>query len=91
MKKLPEDVHAYKKTPVFTQESIPVGLQKAHTTKAGTWGKICVSKGKLIYVIEDESGEVIELTPTRFGVVEPEVPHHVELVGEVEFYVEFYK
>lgn len=91
MKELPKNTQAYKKTPMFTQETVPVGLLKNHTTKAGTWGKICISKGKLLYVIEGKPQESIELSPSKYGVVEPEIPHHVKPLGEVEFFVEFYK
>lgn len=91
MKKLPENVSVYKRTPDFNEETVPAGLLKAHTTKEGTWGKICVSKGELLYTIETEPQEIIELTPEKFGVVEPQVPHHVEPLGDVEFHVEFLK
>lgn len=91
MKNLPENVNPYKKTATFTQETVPTGLLKAHTTKAGTWGKINIISGKLLYVIETEPQESTELSPSKYGVVEPEVPHHVQPLGEVEFFVEFYK
>lgn len=91
MKNLPENVNPYKKTATFNQETVPAGLLKAHTTKTGTWGKINIIRGKLLYVIETEPQESIELSPSKYGVVEPEVPHHVQLLGEVEFFVEFYK
>ena len=93
MKALPEDVKVYKRTPPFSQDSIPAGLLKSHATKAGTWGKICVTKGELLYVIEATDSleaESIELSPSLFGVVEPEVIHHVKPLGDVDFYVEFY-
>jgi len=91
MKELPKNLNSYKKTAIFNQETVPAGLLKAHTTKAGTWGKINIKSGKLLYVIETEPLESIELSPSRYGVVEPEVPHHVQPLGEVEFFVEFYK
>ena len=91
MKTLPDNVKPYKKTPTFTEESIPIGLLKSHTTKPGTWGKICINKGKLLYTIEVEPYESIELSPTKYGVVEPEIPHHIKPIGEVEFFVEFLK
>lgn len=91
MKNLPENVNSYKKTATFNQETVPAGLLKAHTTKAGTWGKINIISGKLLYMIETEPQESIELSPSKYGVVEPEVPHHVQPLGEVEFFVEFYK
>lgn len=91
MKEIPSSLKAYKQTPLFNNQSVPPGLLKTHTTKAGTWGKICVKKGRLQYVIEQEPKEEIELSPDKYGVVEPEVPHHVKPIGEVEFFVEFYK
>lgn len=91
MKDLPKGVVQYKKTPIFTQDTIPAGLLKSHSTKAGTWGKICIIQGKLLYTIEDEQYETTQLSAERFGVVEPEVLHHVKPVGDVEFFVEFYK
>ena len=91
MKSIPENVLNYKKTPIFNQETVPVGLLKAHSTKAGTWGKINIISGKLLYVIETEPIESIELSPSKYGVVEPEIPHHVKPLGDVEFFVEFYK
>ena len=91
MKQFPENVQSYKKTPLLNQNTIPAGLLKAHTTKVGTWGKINVLNGKLLYVIETDPQELIELSTNNYGVVEPEIPHHVELLGEVEFFVEFFK
>jgi tellurite resistance-related uncharacterized protein len=34
---------------------------------------------------------VIVLDDGKFGVVEPQVLHHLRILDEVEFYVEFYK
>ena len=83
MKELPKNVTVYKRTPDFNEETVPAGLLKAHTTKEGSWGKICVTKGKLLYTIEVEPRETIELSPEKIGVVEPQVLHHVEPLGEV--------
>jgi tellurite resistance-related uncharacterized protein len=91
MKELPKNLEAYKKTPIFNQETVPTGLLKTHTTKKGTWGKINILSGKLLYVIETKEEESNELSISNFGVVEPEVPHHVKPLGEVKFFVEFYK
>lgn len=90
MKILPPNLIAYKKTPIFSGETVPPGLLKTHTTRVGTWGKICVVKGRLLYIIEKDPIEEIELDSEKFGVVEPQVPHHVVPIGDVEFYVEFY-
>ena len=91
MKLLPSDVTSYKSTPEFTNETVPKGLLRAHQTKQGTWGKIVILSGRLRYRILEPELEEIELSPDRFGVVEPTVLHEVEPMGEVCFYVEFYR
>jgi tellurite resistance-related uncharacterized protein len=90
MKSLPVDVEIYKTTREFNEGSIPAGLLKAHSTKAGTWGKIVVVSGQLRYRILAPDVEEIILSPEKFGVVEPTVHHEVAPIGDVRFYVEFY-
>lgn len=89
MKTLPRNVVAYDRTVAFTEKTIPAGLRRRHTTKAGTWGRIHIEAGRLRYRILEPVFEETELTPERDGVVEPEVPHEVEPIGEVRFFVEF--
>lgn len=91
MKSLPDGVQPYRRTPLFTEATVPAGLLKAHTTKADTWGRIVVLEGRLRYRILVPAVEEILLTPERFGVVEPQVPHQVSPDGQVQFYVEFYR
>lgn len=90
---LPAEVSAYKQTPVFTESSIPAGLLKAHSTKAGTWGLLHVLDGVLIYRLKDERRPESEITVRSGGaaVIEPEVLHEVQPVGPVRFFVEFYR
>ena len=91
MKSLPDNVAPYKKTPVFTEVTLPVGLRKDHATKAGVWGLIHVEAGRLLYEMSD-ADEVIELAPgNQPGVIEPEVRHRVTPIGDVRFYVEFHR
>ena len=91
MKQLPREVTAYKRTATFDQESIPAPLLKGHTTKAGTWGIIVVLHGRLLYRILEPALEEIELSPELAGIVEPTMRHEVQPLGEIEFYVEFYR
>ena len=55
------------------------------------WAKIVVLEGRLRYRILEPVIREFELWPSRPDVVEPEVPHEVEAIGEVRFYVEFYR
>ena len=91
MKAFPEGVAAYARTATFSARTIPEKLLKSHRTKAGTWAKIVILEGRLRYrILEPEMCE-LDLSPDRHGVVEPQVPHEVEAVGDVRFYVEFYR
>ncbi|MCG8544890.1 MAG: DUF1971 domain-containing protein [Alphaproteobacteria bacterium] len=89
MKNLPETVALFRRTESFTRDTVPNGLLKDHQTKEGVWGLIQVEVGALEYSIGAD--EVYVLTPGKNGVVEPTVPHHVKPLGEVLFFVEFYK
>ena len=89
MKQLPDHVKAYKRTPDFDENTVPAGLLKNHNTKAGVWGVINVQEGKLEYTIVNDSVEI--LSPSCYGIVEPEVVHHIKPLGAVSFFVEFYK
>jgi tellurite resistance-related uncharacterized protein len=74
---LPASFVAYKKTPLFTEETVPAGLKKDHSTKTGVWAKIIVSEGILRYRVDTLSIDV-ELSQDRIGIVVPEVLHSVE-------------
>lgn len=87
---LPDYFVPYKRTSVFTEETVPAALRKDHSTKTGVWGKIIVEAGKLRYRVDMLSVDM-ELSPETVGVVVPEVLHNVEPQGSVRFFVEFYR
>lgn len=91
MPELPAGLTHYKDTPEFDEQTLPNGLRNRHTLKPGTWGRIVVLEGKLLYVIETEPSQAFVLTPTLPGIVQPEVPHHVEPRGTVRLRIEFYR
>jgi tellurite methyltransferase len=87
---IPDAFVAYKRTPELTEVTIPAGLRRNHATKAGVWGRIVVVEGRLRCRIAGVN-RVVELSPDRAGIVEPQVVHHVEPIGRVRFFVEFYR
>ena len=91
MKNLPADLVHYKTTPEFSQETVPKGLQRNHTTAAGVWGRIVVREGSLRYLIDAPQPEEHLLEPGRPGIVEPQIAHHVVIDGPVCFCVEFHR
>ncbi len=88
--KLPAAVQRYKQTPMFTEQTLPSALTRMHSTKSGVWGIIHVVSGKLRYVVPSTCLDV-ELDARTRGVISPERSHHVELIGEVTFFIEFWK
>lgn len=86
MAAVPDGVTPYKRTATFTEETVPASLLHEHRTKPGTWAHIVVEEGKLAYTCD--RGTFV-LNPSVQGVVEPQVPHHVRLMGAVRFHVVF--
>ncbi len=84
----PDGLVAYQRTAEFTEATMPAGLRRDHTTKAGVWAEIRVLEGRLRYRVES-LGREFALDAATPGVVLPEVAHHVEPDGAVRFYVEF--
>lgn len=89
MPTLPPDVRPYRRTPTFTEDTVPAALQRAHTTKGGVWARIVVESGRLTYRIRGGDGGTFALSPDLHGVVRPGEPHDVHPDGPVRFYVEF--
>ncbi len=86
----PEHLAAYKRTPEFTELTVPKALTSDHSTKRGVWARIVVLEGTLHYRVEAFSA-AFDLTPGVDGIIVPEVLHHVTPLGLVRFYVEFYR
>ncbi|NVB80156.1 MAG: DUF3565 domain-containing protein [Kofleriaceae bacterium] len=88
---MPASFAAYKRTAEFDETTIPAGLLRDHTTKAGVWAVIHVLAGRLRYVVEPplQRDEILE--PGRNGIVVAEVPHRIEPLGPVRFFVEFHR
>jgi tellurite resistance-related uncharacterized protein len=91
MATLPEGVAPYRKTPVFTEATIPGGLLRSHSTATGVWGLIHVLEGRLLYRVIEMGDERVLEPGAPPGVVEPTVLHEVAPLGPVRFYVEFHR
>ncbi|MEG3177725.1 DUF1971 domain-containing protein [Sphingomonas sp. RB3P16] len=79
----------YRSSPVFTADTLPKALQHEHRTKRDVWGVINVLEGTLRYCKEDGSAPET-LTPQSPGLVRPDEPHHVEVIGPVTVRIDFY-
>jgi tellurite resistance-related uncharacterized protein len=84
----PDDLAPYKRTPIFTEATVPAGLLRAHETKAGVWARLHVLEGAL-HFRDLVSGEERLLSPGIHPLVFPVSPHEVAPDGLVRFFVEF--
>ena len=87
MKTLPDGLIPSRRTPDFTETTVPAGLLKDHKTRPGVWGVIHVASGRLLYTIPSRDEE-IELHTGVKDIVEPDVLHCVRPLGAVTFHVE---
>jgi len=87
---LPEGLKPVRRTPTFTEATIPAALTQDHATKPETWGVIHVERGRLRYTVPSRD-YVVEIEAGETAVIEPEIPHHVTPVGDVAFFVEFWR
>jgi tellurite resistance-related uncharacterized protein len=87
--RLPPGLAAYRRTPIFTEATLPAGLRHRHRTRPGVWAVITVIDGRL-RLRRPDAGTEGELDPTTPGIVAPEEPHEVEPLGAVRFFVEFH-
>ncbi len=88
---LPNGLQKYAASPVFTETSTPEKLTTAHDTKVGVWGKLIVSEGALEFVVPGPPATSERIAAGAFALIEPTVPHHIRLIGSVEFQIEFYR
>lgn len=78
----------YRRTDEFTAETLPPGLTRAHATRAGTWARLHVLEGRLLFR-DLVSGTEVTLDPGIHPLIHPERLHEVAPFGPVRFFVEF--
>jgi tellurite resistance-related uncharacterized protein len=86
MAALPSGLQAYRRTPSFSEATIPAALLGEHRTKLDVWAQIVVEEGKLEYVC---TRGTFVLRPGIVGIVEPGSPHRVRPLQQVRFHVLF--
>jgi tellurite resistance-related uncharacterized protein len=69
---------------------VPKALTSDHSTRAGVWGLLTVTAGRVRYRIP-AADEVLDIDAGETAVIEPQVPHSVELSEDACFHVAFYE
>jgi len=86
-KPAPPRPRPYKTTKIFDETTVPTALLESHRVKSGAWALIRVLTGSMRLV----TGQTVSpLNPDHIGRVLPEVEHHLELHGPVQFQIEFF-
>lgn len=85
----PECAEPYHSTNVFDQHTVPAGLLADHRTKPRVWGRLEVLSGTLVLCFVEPLDERVTVATGEWAAIPPELPHHVELSGPVEFRVVF--
>jgi tellurite resistance-related uncharacterized protein len=88
---LPDNVIGYRRTPEFTEDTLPEALKAAHATKRGVWGLIHVLDGQLFYCLEPPHEGQRLIDPGETAPIPPGIPHRVAFVKSGRFFVEFFK
>ena len=86
---LPEGLRWVRRSPVWDERTLPVGLRRAHRVAAGTWGRIVVHDGRLRFEAATTPTIDVELEAGSTQAIPPEVFHEVEPLGAVRCSVEF--
>jgi len=88
---LPAGLVRTRRTKDFTRDTVPAALLKAHTTRAGTWGLLRVTKGRVRYRLDSPPFTEVVAAAGDAVVIVPAAPHHIELMdADSTFHVEFY-
>ena len=87
---LPAGFVRFRKTPAYTESSMPREYLGEHTTATVIWGRIVVLDGKLSYHVEAPA-TTLELTPEQPGIIIPRARYHFRPDGRVRFFIEFYR
>lgn len=87
---LPDGVALVRTTPVFTIETVPAGLLRAHQVAPGVWGRLKVEAGTVTFA-QESTGESRVVAAGEAQVIEPEALHHVEPSPDARFAVEFHR
>ncbi|WP_457584851.1 DUF1971 domain-containing protein [Ensifer canadensis] len=78
----------YRSTPLFNEETIPAPLLKRRQLRPGTWVKLSVIEGSLIY--HDDTQPAVSVSADATITIPPDVAHHLQIVGPVKCQLHFY-
>jgi tellurite resistance-related uncharacterized protein len=88
---LPSRLDLLRRTPCWSEQSMPVALRGVHKLAEGNWAVLVVDEGVLVYRPARVRSASVALATGDQHVIPPGVEHSVEPKGAVSFHLEIYK
>jgi tellurite resistance-related uncharacterized protein len=88
---LPHGAGLVRTSPEFDENSVPVGLLRAHKVSEGVWGRLVVRSGELRFTFDSGDPDSRVIAAGGDVIIPPLVPHHVTVDGRVRFVIEFHR
>lgn len=88
---IPEDAARLRVAGPFDQDSLPAGLRRDHSLKAGSWGRLLLIEGEIEFHWDDSAGGSVKLQAPAEIVVPPTVVHHLAGEGPFLLLIVFYR
>jgi tellurite resistance-related uncharacterized protein len=73
----------------WDEATLPAGLRRAHRLGTGTWGRITIRAGSLVFHAQTDPPIEVELEEGSTRVIPPGVEHDVDPVGPVRLTLDF--
>jgi tellurite resistance-related uncharacterized protein len=86
---LPDSLRLVRSTPRWNEQTMPLGLSRAHRVAKGMWGRIVVHDGRLRFLARTEPEFRVVVGPGSTQAIPPEVEHEVQPIGSVSFSIDF--
>ena len=77
-------------TRTFTRETLPAGLLRDHSLRAGRWGLLQLLEGTVTFVDQERELE-IELSAPATHLIAPQALHHLKVAGPFACRIEFFE
>jgi len=86
---LPDGLRVTRSTELWDEHTLQKALCRAHRVPGGVWGRLQVQRGRLRFCAQTQPPINLIVDREAPQAIPPEVEHHVELLGQVGFFVEF--
>jgi tellurite methyltransferase len=87
---LPAATRLVRRGPEWNEDTLPGGLRRAHRLASGTWGRIVVKEGRLLFSMASQPRLEAELTAfSAAQAIPPDIEHEVHPAGSVRFSIDF--